>query len=532
MNSPMEREEKQIWELADVIDLEYFLHQYAKEKEGYVGQPGLPEREIYLNHIEPALTKMPDGPERRKAILRRWLHLKQRAAKTENSPPFSGIILPGQGFRRIFTGALFLLSTAGFLSGSALAAVLLFYTGKAPVNVSVYIGLVILLQLFLLLLLAMAGILRRVTRFSLISRMFSPFFLKWMNGIGNGERRLLSAERAGGLRAIAALLEGKRRIYGPLFFWPFFILTQTFQLFFNIGLFLTTGVRVLGTDLAFGWQSTLQISAEGLFKLVSLMALPWAWIVPAEMAHPTLSQIEGSRIILKEGIRHMATSDMVSWWPFLLLGVFFYGILPRCILLITGVNAGRVAIRALKFDTYECDRLLARLTTPVITEGRKVPETERVAFPSSMASLWEKEKGDRPGGGLIVILPSELFSSLDRDSLDRRLFEATGRKSMALIPSDLDFSVDSASFPAPERDPSPWVVILQEAWQPPIRETLSYYREIRRFYGPGTPLMILLVGKPEPGNIFTPVEDTPYGIWKQVVGGLFDPYTHVERIVA
>ena len=34
-------------------------------------------------------------------------------------------------------------------------------------------------------------------------------------------------------------------------------------------------------------------------------------------------------MVLKEGIYHLTTPDLVSWWPFLLLAVCFYGFLPR-----------------------------------------------------------------------------------------------------------------------------------------------------------------------------------------------------------
>ena len=65
----------------------------------------------------------------------------------------------------------------------------------------------------------------------------------------------------GSLEAVAGLVRGKRQIYGSLFYWPVFILAQIFGVWFNLGVLGTTFMKVLGSDVAFGWQSTVQFSA-------------------------------------------------------------------------------------------------------------------------------------------------------------------------------------------------------------------------------------------------------------------------------
>ena len=98
----MKRDKKQNWDLSDVIDLEFFFHQYNTEKAA--GDLGASEREIYLKQIEPMLSYMPEGPEKRKAILRSWLQIKQREAALEKNTFLSGTSLPGERFRLIFKG--------------------------------------------------------------------------------------------------------------------------------------------------------------------------------------------------------------------------------------------------------------------------------------------------------------------------------------------------------------------------------------------------------------------------------------------
>ncbi len=105
------------------------------------------------------------------------------------------------------------------------------------------------------------------------------------------------------------------------------MLTCVFSLAFSLGTLGTTFFRVMVSDMAFGWQSTLLTSSNTVHDLVSAMAWPWAGWLPAGLAYPGIEQIEGSRIILKEGISVLTTGDLVSWWPFLCLGIVFYALI-------------------------------------------------------------------------------------------------------------------------------------------------------------------------------------------------------------
>ena len=138
----------------------------------------------------------------------------------------------------------------------------------------------------------------------------------------------LGADHRSRMDSTLGIIRSKGSTYGFLFFLPIFILTQLFAIGFNLGLLTTTLFKVITADIAFGWQSTLQLSSAAVHSLVQKIALPWSWLAAGDPAYPSLAQIEGSRIILKEGIYHLSTPDLVSWWPFLCFSVFFYGLLP------------------------------------------------------------------------------------------------------------------------------------------------------------------------------------------------------------
>ena len=75
------------------------------------------------------------------------------------------------------------------------------------------------------------------------------------------------------------------------------------------------------------------------------------------------------------------------------------------------------------------------------------------------------------------------------------------------------------------------ILLLQEAWQPPLKETELFLRELRRVTGERIPLTILLVGKPAAETVLTPVDPEPMRIWVQKLDALGDPCLEVLPLV-
>jgi hypothetical protein len=61
---------------------------------------------------------------------------------------------------------------------------------------------------------------------------------------------------------------------------------------------------VASIDIAFGWQSIIQFSAEAIFHCIRVLALPCSWCVSSALAYPARLKIEGIR-------------DHPEGWPFL-----------------------------------------------------------------------------------------------------------------------------------------------------------------------------------------------------------------------
>jgi hypothetical protein len=74
------------------------------------------------------------------------------------------------------------------------------------------------------------------------------------------------------------------------------------------------------------------------------------------------------------------------------------------------------------------------------------------------------------------------------------------------------------------------VVLVQEAWQPPIVEIVRIISELRKRGGRDMRIGVLLIGKPGGDTIFTPVKPADKDMWIKVLAMLGDPYLRVVAV--
>ena len=85
----------------------------------------------------------------------------------------------------------------------------------------------------------------------------------------------------------------------------------------------------------------------------------------------------------------------------------------------------------------------------------------------------------------------------------------------------------------PSRPKKGWthILILTEAWQPPLIEDIAFIKALRHQLGDHIPILIVLIGKPRPDTIFTPVKPINWQTWKDKIAAMGDPYLRTERLV-
>ncbi len=515
--------------LPDILDIEFlFKRDEPHLEQGDDDDIRRRDRAIFIAS-EPALKA---GSTTRE-LASHWLAAQRREYRQQQRT------LPGAIWRETTTLSAVLLFLISLLVGIGLATSFLRYDGTTPVNVSGFFAFFILMQLLLLifhLMLFGYRLLRRVdlpssVLYSMLSRTLARLF----TSLFKRSQKHLAATRRLDLQAVTGSLRQLRHIYGNLLLWPAFILLQIGASGFNLGVLLTLLAKVSFTDIAFGWQSTLPLTDAFLAELVRWIALPWAWVLPQEWAYPGLDQIIGSKIILIEGNWRLTREGLTSWWPFLVCGVLTYGLLPRLLLAGWGRYQLNAKLSGLSCDSAGFQQLRRRMLTPVVqteAQGQIAPLSARVNTPAQKHNL---ETVELTGSGRLVVIPDELWDTCPIDDLASHL---TGLdKSNPLIPvrygsieqSAPDF-LAQVTRTLKDRDLG-GVIVLQEAWQPPIREVTTLLEQLRLMIGSSAPLSVALIGKPSVNNPLTPVQSQDLKVWLKTTKALADPYLDVFPLV-
>lgn len=520
----MDRQTARRWTMDDLMDFEYFLYR----EENSLDSDGA--RALFLREIKPVVDREPDRVNDRPFVFRLWLDARRKedAGKQES-------VTPGMIFRQIRGFVAFLCVIAGFFTGTGLCFSFLSYQGREPLNVSSYLGLFLLTQILLLGAGLSMFVFWKLTKqdlpFSLIRFLLWNLMVKLMETVGRKTSNHLNRETLDRFKSAWGLARGRSRCYGRLFPYPLFIPTQVFAVCFNLGLLVATLLKVLGSDLAFGWQSTLQLGSNAVYTLVRFVSLPWSFFIHEPLAHPSLAQIEGTRMVLKDGITRLATQDLVSWWPFLCLCVVFYGLLPRIVFLVSAWIMEQKTIARIQFDTMPCDMLMMRLTHPLLeTQGEigKPDENKRgTVQPSPSFPSHNGFPGNvGPANDLspfLALVPRDISDDCPDHELNHHLTHlfGTGFDTRLTVDGnarkDEDILKEHIHRPSNRR-----VVCLMEAWQPPIRETLAFVEKLRELGGESLRIHILLVGKPVTGTLFTAPSADDALAWKHAVNTLAD----------
>jgi hypothetical protein len=531
---------KPLWRIADLIDLHYFFQadETLRQREG---ESVLAKRDriIFLAKIEPQLGKADEIPPR--LLVRKWLAIRRLQYTQEKGQ--EGQVLPGTVWQELTALGRGLFFFAGILAGAGLAGTFLIYSGAAPLNVATYFGLFVLLQLLFLGLQSIFLLYRRVRRLPMESSVLYVFLgrllIKGLDGVRRRLQRSLTGRQRLDLAALAGGVQQRKEL-AALLIWPAFLLVQLGGVGFNLGVIGVTLAKVAFADIAFGWQSSLQLSAEAVARLVQWIALPWTWAVAP--AYPSLAQIEGSQIILKEGITHLTTGALVSWWPFLCSAVVVYGLLPRVVLLVLGLVQQQRALERLHFATLEIRPLLLRMAAPRIdTNG----VTEKIRTRQSQSSSVDLGAASGPKVGMPaldavsgktswwVLIPDELYEDCPLPSLLALLRPQIDAASVQWLRIGMPGTM-ATDILAPLPDTAEklaGVVLLQEAWQPPLRETESLLRQLRQRIGATVPLTLALIGRPTRQTVLTPVTSEQLLIWNQKMQAIGDPCLYVGSLV-
>jgi hypothetical protein len=125
----------------------------------------------------------------------------------------------------------------------------------------------------------------------------------------------------------------------------------------------TLWLRVVFTDIAFGWQSSAGWNMETWHGMARAIASPWAWFAP--WACPTVEQVRDSHFTFAGGMEKIVPSASQAWWPFLAASLAVWGVGVRsAIILFIGWHE-RKALRNPDFTHSDANALHRALTGPL-----------------------------------------------------------------------------------------------------------------------------------------------------------------------
>ena len=96
---------------------------------------------------------------------------------------------------------------------------------------------------------------------------------------------------------------------------------------------------------------------------------------------------------------------------------------------------------------------------------------------------------------------------------------------------NFDFDQDADALTRIRKSDADQVILLQEVWQPPIRELLYYITKIKEAVPGGIPLYVLLTRDAGQENLGVDRSDINFKVWEKSVFKLEDPGISVIRFV-
>lgn len=503
-------------DLAELIDLEL---QFQEDHQRTSSE--LRERDCAIGRqIRHELAAGDNRSADRAKLFREWL----RRVRSGTGPS------PGQRIAQGLRLAGLVLVLLGLASGWGAAAACLRYSGDVPVNVTNFIGVFVFLQILLFLLLLLNVLAQRLmfakAAASVIqSGLFKDAvrFIMHRLALATGEKTLQKPLHLSHTMSLRHL----HRLYAPLERWSITVLTQQFGIAFNVAAMMTLLWSISFSDFAFCWSTTIEVDAATVYRIASVLAAPWSWI--SEGLVPGLEVIRHT-----EYNRHIGhyilepTADMVkltgAWWPFLLMALGFYGLLPRLGLFAVAKIGYLRTLSLQKLDSIDCTNLYIRLNGTVDSshaEGSSANlcPTGQETTPAFAPSL--------TGPCSVVIwrdIPTE------RAALDRLLTETFRHKASVVVHAGgkaLDLDAEKAAGTILDSTPGNGpVILIVEAWEAPAKAIKGFITGLRNRLGPERPFLVVPV-ELQQGQLAMVTEGRYAQTWRTHIARMGDPLTGV-----
>jgi hypothetical protein len=242
---------------------------------------------------------------------------------------------------------------------------------------------------------------------------------------------------------------------------------------FAITALLSLLAMVLVQDLAFGWSTTIETSADAYHGLIHAVALPWAWLWP--VASPELALVEATRFYrVGLGADDIAPSLWGQWWPFIAMLWTTYVLLVRIFLYLISRIVVQGKARRLLAKHPAMQALSYRMETPMLETGNEhndshdLPDLSQQLslspLPSANIMLYWAGAGDTD-------LPADLSKNMHiAVKVGGRISLEDDRSTLEKVASQLN------------KDENRNVLLLTRSWEPPTGELEDFVKNAQELW--------------------------------------------------
>jgi hypothetical protein len=412
---------------------------------------------------------------------------------------------PSRGTTEALRLAALALAAAGFVIGALATAGALSYQPRGRINAVAVLALLVGLPWLFLGLALLNALPSRLRR-----------FVPWIGSEPEGGGLLQPARWA--LRALpqstrerldAAWGRGQawQRVTAPLRRWLLLSISQGAGVAFQLGALAATLALVVFTDLSFGWSTTLEVDARGVQRLTDALSLPWARLWPE--ARPSLELVEATRFFRIAGGPNPAVplETYGGWWPFLVMTLAVYGLLPRVIFFAVARGRLQRALRRAFLEAPGSARALDRIDSPLLETT-----ADHEANAAGDAAGPPREAADVPlPARAVVVSWAEACAAIGAAQLactPVASFDAGGLCSPA---QDTQVARRAAATALENGVP---IVLAVRGFEPPLAEVFDFLCELRDAVGSGHAVLVATLG----GGL------VERGAWRQRVAAAGDPW--------
>lgn len=442
----------------------------------------------------------------------------------EPSPDRSALVAR---IRLALRGAPVLLVLLGLVLGIGAASAALAYDGSHPVNlIAVLMLLVGLPGLFLLLsLLLLPG---RIPGFGWLQQLLASLNLgqwltRWLRyKIATADDSSGHAPNAIGLSALNGW-QASRSAAGRVGKWLMLTVSQSFTIGYFLGALTALFALVSFTDLAFGWSTTLELSPQSVVRSVQASAAPWASVLP--QAAPSSELILQSQYFRAAGAPSNA-QQLGAWWPYLVMCLLVYGLLPRLVLLLLSRWRLRSATQQLLLDDPQVTALLDRLQTPWVERSISAPETDigvGIEQPPARVALPHGEYGLVVWNQVAAATQVQDWLLSIQVTLSSGFVELSGHKA-----ATEGLAAVTANLAQVEN-----LVVVTKSWEPPLLELHDLLAALADLVPPAGRVMVLplslalvdamAASAPVTSEAVNQLGETDEQIWRQSIAALNNP---------